>query len=567
MKSVINTLSIAILTLFPTAVSAGGHGAGNGGNVAVCFNSSETVKKIKTLQNNQISKKDLEDVKSIQALDLYSALAQYKPGVARSKLILPTENESYIDFTSQIINRFKEVMPNIASDLESHKSQVLNESNFRYYTEGGLERIYDAGEGYYLDPETCVIATAIRQMNVSGEIFLEFDERLMSHPKHSEMSRTLLAFHEVVYHWGLYSGHTDSSATQRLIGVMLRKDLSSTLVNHTLSIYEFKNTRDTFYKNESPELWFLSTFRYQINKSIQDSKIIDGIRKIVLDNIPEEHRPFYENAGGGWRNYKINEELLKNDHLFYQILKSFFYNCITKNTNRESNDDRCQNLIDSNMSPKNKWVIQYNEEVKKINDELNPIIEKKQIEATKALEIKNLASINEAQSIIRLNKLEIQVNYNKNRKKKQRALLTADQEKQMNNFKITESNYSALYNELEKIKTTKINLINAAENKMINQHKDEIKNVILQIESVIANQLTEAYSKELTSISSTLDQKTWMDATHREHIKNILETDRNIRLNCLRKGSSNAENCIPEKASDAEMILEEITGVNYEIGY
>ena len=218
--------------------SEGGSSVGNGGNVGVCFNDKVVVKEIKE-NGNRISMDHLDKITSIKALEIYEAEVKFNSTELSDKMMLSREDEAISDYLKRIINRYTKAIPELHLILKRVASEFRPE-NVLYYQEVGIDRIYDTGENYYLDPLKCVIATAIRQTEVEGFPHLEIDNRLFSHPKHSAQSRAILWLHETVLRWAigirdLEPSHTETANTRRVtVDLTQRSLISSTLFKSLL---------------------------------------------------------------------------------------------------------------------------------------------------------------------------------------------------------------------------------------------------------------------------------------------------------------------------------------------
>jgi len=222
-----NKFKCVILTFLSISIvhhANAGERAGNGGAVGVCFDSPSIVHDITVNQNNQISDDQLNHVTSIKALDLYEAESRFSTANPDSMLGLPNANESKEDFLTRIAVRFANTIPALRDELIS-RSVELSQADVRYYTAGGLDRIYDTSEAYYLDPLKCVIATAIRQSVTNGILKLEYDNRLFEHPLHNNQSKGILYLHETIYRWAIGRGATDSQSTRDITSLILLKQL------------------------------------------------------------------------------------------------------------------------------------------------------------------------------------------------------------------------------------------------------------------------------------------------------------------------------------------------------
>jgi hypothetical protein len=80
-----------------------------------------------------------------------------------------------------------------------------------------------------------VLATMAIQQNTGDFWLLHIDNRLFSHPKHSELSRAVLLLHEITYAVARDRGQTESASTRIVVGEMISnapQTKLSTLIYH-----------------------------------------------------------------------------------------------------------------------------------------------------------------------------------------------------------------------------------------------------------------------------------------------------------------------------------------------
>lgn len=236
MKKLITTIGLATLS-----ISAFAGDKGNGGNSAVCFESPSIVKEVKE-NGNRISNGHISSITSVTPLDLYEARSYYDRN-SDSYLFLPNKNETAEEYAYRFAKRFEYLGP-LVTIIEKNIKKI-NE-NKKFYPSGGIDRIYDTAESYYLDPDLCVIATVIRQSKSdTGRSTLEFDKRLYDFKAGTQDNRNLqgvLMVHEAILSWALDLGHTHAKNARELTAYLLRKDISRDDV--------FKKLRDTRFVTE-----------------------------------------------------------------------------------------------------------------------------------------------------------------------------------------------------------------------------------------------------------------------------------------------------------------------------
>jgi len=233
------------------------NGAGNGGNVGVCFDSKQIIKDIHA-NHEQISDDQIAHIVSVTALDLLDARSKYNSTDPDQNLFLSTDTESPQEYVKRISNRFQSVVPAL-SEIINSEFAALESSDKRYYNSGGIDLVYDVGDSHYLDPKKCVIATAIKQSPKGDSTLLEFDNRLFEHPTHSNQSRNLLFQHETILHWAQTNFRAltinngivkDTTGVRNIVSVLIQKQLTFQEVIHAVLNTEYKfggETYDQFY--------------------------------------------------------------------------------------------------------------------------------------------------------------------------------------------------------------------------------------------------------------------------------------------------------------------------------
>lgn len=232
-------LFISFLSTYANAEKGGG----NGGSVGVCFNDASYVKIIVD-NDNRIPNRLLPFIQRIEALDLLQAKSKfaYSQTDDDDVLILPKKSYEqdlvFQEYISGIANRFSILIPTVADNMKKSLAKI-KPGNVSFYDEFGIDRIYDTGEEYYLDPERCVIATVIRQAVVGQTPRLDIDNRLFSHPKHSIQSQGVLFLHEVVLNWANTLGQVSTYNTRKAVSMMIMKDLNRSYAIRELLDFAF----------------------------------------------------------------------------------------------------------------------------------------------------------------------------------------------------------------------------------------------------------------------------------------------------------------------------------------
>lgn len=212
---------------------------GNGGNTGVCFSDARILAEIKN-DGNRISNKHMKYVTSVIPLDLYEARSKHTGEDPDAELVLPKEGETPGQYVVRIADRLS-ILPGIGTILTAKLNLISEDLN--YYNAGGIDRIFDTNEAYYLDPEKCLIATAIRQtQKPTGDSKLEIDNRLFSFKSGSKMNRDLqgvLMLHETVLRWALDIGQKDAKQARELTAILIQKRLSKQSLMKALRAHSF----------------------------------------------------------------------------------------------------------------------------------------------------------------------------------------------------------------------------------------------------------------------------------------------------------------------------------------
>ncbi|MGZ3688975.1 MAG: hypothetical protein ACXVBW_11775, partial [Bdellovibrionota bacterium] len=135
----------------------------------------------------------------------------------------------------------------------------------------GLLRISDANEVGYIDSQNCVVATMAAQFNSGGDYFLNIDERLFNHPKHSALSKAVLLLHEYLYSQARIAGQGDSRNTRILVGRLITRN--SLTVGSLI-----RELMDLGFDHGG----YMDTYAYQVLTRI-GARLLDQARSDVLD--------------------------------------------------------------------------------------------------------------------------------------------------------------------------------------------------------------------------------------------------------------------------------------------
>jgi len=265
-------LMLTTLSMAPTLAKAGA-GSSGGGNALVCFDTSEIPKQIRerdqagNIIDGSIRNEHIKHITKVEVLDLVEA--QFARGMSQPKLtdlIQPNSGEDVEEYAKRVIGRFKDVAPLLYDNLMARVDEMPAANAVAQ--PDGLYPVDDYNLLGRIDSTNCVVATvAIHQfsgLNLSGSPDLYFDQRLMFHSKHSDISRAITYLHEVVYSYARSGqGHKDSQDTRKLIGVMLRKNLTVTELSKAIQESLFNNSSYNFtefkYGNRADRLGYWYT--------------------------------------------------------------------------------------------------------------------------------------------------------------------------------------------------------------------------------------------------------------------------------------------------------------------
>jgi hypothetical protein len=220
-----------------------GADSSGGGEGIICFDNASIPEEIRKnggeLLDKYVDKDGNDHITMIKSADLYEA--EEKAGWDSPSLpeIIDVEspNESPLSYTERIAKRFEHYVPYVA-DMIRAGNRAFPRKAVRH-KEHGLKKIDDARNFGLLD-DKCVAVQLAVQVNLSGDYSdLYLDSRLYWHPKHSALSRGVLALHEFVYRKARQLGQTDSHNTRKLVGYLIKKNLDHSvpvLIGHLESL-------------------------------------------------------------------------------------------------------------------------------------------------------------------------------------------------------------------------------------------------------------------------------------------------------------------------------------------
>jgi hypothetical protein len=147
----------------------------------------------------------------------------------------------------------------------------------------GLKKIDDAKVLGLLD-DKCVAVQLAAQVNLDGSFSnLYLDDRLYKHPKHSALSRGVLALHEFVYRKARQLGQTDSHNTRKLVGFLIKKNLG-----HSVPVLIAHLTSLGFATTDSPALSYRGTLLEKVASALLGNAnmflsmgISSGVTKLI----------------------------------------------------------------------------------------------------------------------------------------------------------------------------------------------------------------------------------------------------------------------------------------------
>lgn len=236
-----------LLTMNTEAIAAQGNSSGGGGNALVCFNTPTIPTQIRerdskgAIIDGSIRNEHISHITRVEILDLVEA--KFSKGIKDPKsyeLISIKAEESISEYTERILGRIKNVAP-IVYDKFMETLKAMPEDEAVGQPEG-LYPVNDYNLLGKIDSTNCVVATVAIHQFANGTISINYDQRLMAHPRHSDMSKAVTYFHEVVYATARKWGQTDSQNTRKLVSLLLRKDVSVEDLAKTLKNTSFDTT-------------------------------------------------------------------------------------------------------------------------------------------------------------------------------------------------------------------------------------------------------------------------------------------------------------------------------------
>jgi hypothetical protein len=210
------------------SLATGGSSDRGGGNTLVCF--SNPAAAARTITNKFVSDDDLSLVNSVKSLDLVEAeLTGYS--VAQAK-----PNESVQAYINRVIQQRILTTPYIGYNAW-FLLKGLDTATFRYRNLP-IKRVADESIAVDLEKSDCAIVTIASQITMGSATFVDIDNRLYLHPKHSLQSQAALLMHEAIYSFFRRRAQDSSSARTRFIVASL---LNSNEQNKSASEIQFQS--------------------------------------------------------------------------------------------------------------------------------------------------------------------------------------------------------------------------------------------------------------------------------------------------------------------------------------
>lgn len=291
-----------ILVTFSTLPTFAGAGSSGGGNALVCFDTPEIPKQIRerdqagNIIDGAIRNEHIKHITRIEVLDLVEA--KYSRGMSELKspeLIQIMEGEDVEDYTRRVIERVK----NSAPELYDSLIETLNKipSDLAVAQPDGLYPVDDYNLLGRHDSSNCVVATiALHQNEGHNGLNLYFDQRLMFHAKHSLHSRAITYLHEVVYAYARTRfQHTDSQNTRKVVGLLIRKDVSAEELQTTLKGSNMDSVLAYKYTGRTDRMGYLYSW---INR--HNDLLIESYYSI---NYPKEIKNYLERVASDLRSF------------------------------------------------------------------------------------------------------------------------------------------------------------------------------------------------------------------------------------------------------------------------
>ena len=244
-----------------------------GQNAVVCFDNI-------LYRDFNITDTDLQHITSIESYDLYEA--KMGRGLnGRSQPILEIgANESVRDYVERIAKRYENYLPKITQTIHGgmfDDKQIIMRNS-------ALDRVYDEHDVGEV-PTLCEVVTMARQYYSGTLPFLQIDQRLFNHPKHSRLSQAILFLHEAVYYSArVIASHTNSRATRTLVGELIRSEPRNALELSAL----YQNLRMPNHRHgmSAFTLWYLEQ-KPLFEKGAKQAQ--DRVRTGTLNQTMVEH--------------------------------------------------------------------------------------------------------------------------------------------------------------------------------------------------------------------------------------------------------------------------------------
>lgn len=214
------TLATFSVTAQTRSVRAQGGSDGGGGNARVCFDSEQLAKSIRD-DDRIIPDSALAHIKSIEVLDLFEA----KQITPRGPIVAPAAGSNPFQYVDQIAERLRLNAPIVTGVLEERRKSV-SERRF-FFSDFPLKRIFDTAELHEYELGACIVTTMAARSFEGNNIAIRVDNRLFSHPKHSETSKGVLVLHEMIYSLDNARAQGDSRNTRVLVGMLISKSSAS----------------------------------------------------------------------------------------------------------------------------------------------------------------------------------------------------------------------------------------------------------------------------------------------------------------------------------------------------
>lgn len=210
-----------------------GDWSSGGGNAVVCFHAhlaKEAIEEIQQSADKTIPNRMIEQnyIDSIEMYDLFEAKLPRGFNDRGGFIVEIEANESYSTYANRLARRFLNVVPAVHTNLMAGK-RLLPDPQFRYHS-GALQQHNDIGDIALIDKSKCIIQTIAAQRSWNGFFDVYLDARLFNHPSHTRQSKATLIIHEYMYAFSRrHLNHEDSSATRKMVEVLISSDLDITI--------------------------------------------------------------------------------------------------------------------------------------------------------------------------------------------------------------------------------------------------------------------------------------------------------------------------------------------------